>query len=277
MVFPALALLLWWSPPVRPNTRWLVGVVTLYALARLLAPGPLAQQAVNALSLVGAACFLPLMLRTRASAVDGAIVAVLLGAAAVLGWFLAFHIDPSLPIREMIHWERLIFARVAPITQVDPAELDLVTDFYARVIQALPGIMMLVGVGACVTLWRWYHILAAAPVGLPPAEFTEFRFNDQLLWLMVAGTTGLVAQGFGHLDPQALWPLNLVVFAGGLYVGRGLAVVRARTGPWPLPVLLMAAIAVLLLSPIFVTALFGLGVADTWHDFRRRPAPPSGD
>lgn len=276
MVFPALTLLLWWSPPARPNTRWLVGVGTLYAAAMLLTPGPLAQEALDGWAVVGAALFLIFMLRTRLSPADGAITAALLGAGGVLAWFFAFRVDPAFPVRETVHAVQQLYARAEEMGVADPAQVDAASDFFAHAALATPAVTMLIGVSAFLTTWRWYHIFADRPAGTPPGDLTGFRFNDQILWVLVLGTSGVVAQSAGYLDPALLWPLNLLVFAAGLYLARGVAVVRARTGPWPLPLLLVGALAVLFLWPLLVPPLFGLGLADVWFDFRRRPAAPSG-
>lgn len=276
MVFPALALLLWWSPPLRPNTRWLVGGLAGFAVLRLLGVGTLANQVVNGWSVASAGIFLLVMLRTRQSALDGAILATLLGAGATLLWFFAFHLDPGLPVRETVHQLQEGLALVGQQSLMDPDQLDLVTYIYTHVALVLPALFMLIGVGAFTTTWRWYHIFAADPAGVPPTEFTEFRFSDRAQWLLVAGAVGLIAQRTGYADPGALWPLNLVVFPVGLYTLQGLAVLRARTGPLPLPLLFVGVALFLVLWFLFIPLLFGFGLSDTWHHFRR-PTPPSGD
>jgi hypothetical protein len=150
---------------------------------------------------------------------------------------------------------------------------DLASSFTA----IMPALMILVGISALLVAWRWYHILAAEPTGTPPTPFKEFRFSDHFLWLLVLGLAGTVTQMEGLLPSGDVWPANTLLVAGGLYFARGLSVVWSGIGGWPSPLLLVAGIAVLFLSPFAFIGLLGVGVADTWLDFRRRAAAASGD
>jgi hypothetical protein len=64
---------------------------------------------------------------------------------------------------------------------------------------------------------------------------------------------------------------------GTLYAIRGLAVLWPSSGPLPAPVLLLVVVGVLFLMKFVFPGLLGLGVADTWFDFRRRAAAASGE
>jgi hypothetical protein len=112
---------------------------------------------------------------------------------------------------------------------------------------------------------------------------------------MVAGMGGAIPDG-------AIWPATLLILFGGLYVARGYAVVRTLVGRagagegLPLPLLLAAIFFVLFLVPPTLAAVLGvdptdgvlmlllafaplmvLGLADTWIDFRHRPAAAPGE
>lgn len=278
MVFPALALLSLTSLPTRAGVQLLVGVGTLYSLLWLLIPGGLADQTVRAWLVIAALSFVPLALARRLAPIDAALAGVLVAALAVLVWFALYHLAPAAPLREVQRELHSAYRQVGDLSRLDRDEVNRASALAdAVLIPALPAIMMLIGLSGLLTAWRWYHILAATPVGAPPAPFRDFAFSDHVVWILVAGLAGVVAQFQGALPEAALWPANLLLFSGVLYATRGGAVVRWRTGEWSGPVLLVAAIAVLFLWPFLFTALFGIGLADTWLDFRRPPAPAPGE
>ena len=278
MVFPALALLCLTSLPERLSLKVMLGLGTLYSIAWLLIPGGLADQTVRAWIVIGALLFVVLARGGRVAPVDAALVACLAAALAVLAWFALYRVAPGAPLREIERELHAAYRQIGDLSGLDRDEVNGASALADAVfIPVLPAIMILVGLSGLLTAWRWYHILAAAPVGAPPAPFRDFAFSDHLVWLLVAGLAGVVAQFQGGVPGSALWPANLLLVAGALYLTRGAAVVRWRTGEWPGPVLLVAAIAVLFLWPFVGTALFGIGLADTWLDFRRPPAPAPGE
>lgn len=279
MVFPALALLLLTSRPARASTLVLVGIGTVYALLRIALPAGMVDETTKAWIVMSSALFVPFALRRGAHAVDAAVFSALLGAAAVLAWFLAHRIDPQSPLREIEVTVRAAYRMMADLSPPEQrGEINAISDGIVSVVVPLaPAFTLLIGISGLLTAWRWYHLFAAAPAGDPPAPFREFRFTDHLVWLLVAGMAGVVGQLMGDLPARAIWPANVVFIAVALYATRGLAVVRSRTGPWSFPVLLVAGIAVLFLWPFVGAGLFGLGLADTWLDFRRPRAPAPGE
>lgn len=278
MVFPALALLCLPSPPARLSVRVMLGFGTLYSLLWLVVPGGLSDQTLKAWLVIGTLLFVALLRSRRTTPIDAALGAGLGAALGVMAWFALYRVAPGAPMREVQRVLHATYRQIGDLSRLDRDEVNaasaLADTFF---IPVLPALMMLIGLSGLLTAWRWYHILAAAPVGAPPAPFREFTFSDHLVWLLAAGMAGVVAQLRGTVPDQAVWPANLLVLAGALYATRGLAVVRWRTGEWSGPVLLVAAIAVLFLWPFVGTALFGIGLADTWLDFRRPPAPAPGE
>lgn len=145
----------------------------------------------------------------------------------------------------------------------------------AAVAALTPAMFTVLGALGLDLAWRWYHRIAAAPLGTPPRPFAEFRFSDHLVWVLVAAFGAVLAQSAGFLG-DSVGPANILLVMAVLYAARGLAVL------WPavrrLPVftrLLLAVMAVVLL--LFTAAgLFGIGLADTWVDFRRRKAAALG-
>ena len=60
-----------------------------------------------------------------------------------------------------------------------------------------------------------------------------------------------------------------------LYAARGLAVVGAGAGRLPRVTTAFVTVVALFLLPFVLGGLTLLGLADTWLDFRRRPASPA--
>ena len=102
-----------------------------------------------------------------------------------------------------------------------------------------------------------------------PAPFREFRFEDRLVWILVAGLALLLAPAGEEL---ARLGENAVVFMGGLYLLRGTAVlfwVGAATvsSGWMAALWIAAGLA---LYPVAALTALALGLGDTWLDVRHR-------
>jgi len=117
--------------------------------------------------------------------------------------------------------------------------------------------------------WSLYHRASRTRIGAPLRPLAEFRFSDQMVWGVVLGVTLLVvptlqdARGIG---------LNLVVFFGVLYALRGLGVLDWFLAPRGL-VRLLFFIAIFLAWPVVSVFSLGLGLGDTWIDWRGRARP----
>jgi hypothetical protein len=104
-------------------------------------------------------------------------------------------------------------------------------------------------------------------MGRPGTPFAEFRFNDQLVWLVVITAAAFVLP----LPPEAEGLLgNIAIVASGLYAARGLAVTWGSLGSFPFLVLVVMLLGLLFILPVALGGFFALGLADTWVDFRRR-------
>ncbi|MBW8772416.1 MAG: hypothetical protein JF590_03865 [Gemmatimonadetes bacterium] len=273
----ALALLLSPSRPSRFIPACIAGIAALLSLYWLATTGALPDQTAKAWTLIATTLFAVIAYRGEGSAADGAIGAGLIATVAVFGWYLALRLPMDAGVFEAQRAARETYLLLGDRF---PAYRGLAVDFAESangLLRLLPGMMVVVGMGALLVAWRWYHILADAPVGVPPLPFRELRFSDHLLWLLVLGLGGTVAQLAGYLPPEELWPGNVLVMAGGLYCARGAAVLAPSTERWPFGLLLGAWFTVLFLAPIAFTGLLGVGVADTWLDFRRRAAVASGE
>lgn len=119
--------------------------------------------------------------------------------------------------------------------------------------------------------WATYHRLSRVRIGPPLGALRNLRFNDQLVWGLVVGATILLLP---TLVEWRAFGANLICFFGTLYALRGASVVT-----WWIPdrvaALLPLALIILVpvLGPVRVITLvlaitFGLGLGDTWRDFR---------
>ncbi|GLC26355.1 DUF2232 domain-containing protein [Roseisolibacter agri] len=140
-----------------------------------------------------------------------------------------------------------------------------------------PALVALESLAALALAWALYHRLSRTRLGPPLGALRTFRFNDQLVWGVVAGAAMLLVPSLAALRVVGA---NLLAFFGALYALRGLGVLR-----WWAPEkwAALAALGVALLLPVMgVTLLAGtlgviallLGLGDTWQDWRnRRPRP----
>jgi hypothetical protein len=117
--------------------------------------------------------------------------------------------------------------------------------------------------------WAAYHRLGRTRLGAPLSPFKEFRFNDQLVWGLIVGLTIVFLPTLAGLRAAGA---NLLVFFGALYALRGLGVLAWFLAPGAVASALAVG-AAMLLWPILLVAALGLGLGDTWADWRRRARP----
>ncbi|HKO16588.1 MAG TPA: DUF2232 domain-containing protein [Gemmatimonadaceae bacterium] len=193
-----------------------------------------------------------------------------------------------------------INASVAQIAAQHPQEWKELTDkvpwFHdvpARVQESLqlfsraglglfPSLLALQSLLALALAWAIYHRLSRARLGAPMRPLREFRFNDQLVWGLIVGLTIIFLPTLATLHGVGR---NLLVFFGALYAMRGLAVLAWFLAPGALATTITVALALLFLPIVqFVAAFvflvlliasFGLGLGDTWADWRHRARPTS--
>lgn len=150
---------------------------------------------------------------------------------------------------------------------------DAVTDtFEARAMAAMafqgflfPALLGLGSLAALGTAWWLYLRLRKAPEdGIGPLG--GFRFNDQLVWVFIAGlgfllgTTGLPAQ----------LGTNAVVFMGALYALRGVGVVLFLTGGPTFFGGVLLLLGFFFVAPLLLAGAFVIGLGDTWLNLRAR-------
>lgn len=130
-----------------------------------------------------------------------------------------------------------------------------------------PALLALATLAALAVGWYVVDRLSGAGEALGPLR--EFRFRDELVWLLIAGLllfllpVGEVAERLGE---------NVMAFMGGLYLLRGVAVLlwvgaALVTSGW---IAALWAAAALLFYPVVVGAALLMGLTDTWLDLRER-------
>ena len=278
-----LALLLGIARPSRAAAWfWFAGSAAWSALW-FLAPGLLAEQVMKGWVAVAAGAFLLLVLDGRRRPIDAAVTASLTASLATLVWMRLFRLEIQSVLTDALRGVWAAYRQLGDAMPGLRAQFALYSDSASSAAILFPGAVMLTGVTGLLLAWRWYHHLAERPVGDPPGPISEFRFSDHFVWMLVLGLAGTVAQLAGEMSSGTTWPVNLLVFFGGLYIARGYAVGRTVMGRWgtgtrlPIPLLLAVWVFVLFLLPFVLAAFLGIGLADTWLDFRRPPAAAPGE
>jgi hypothetical protein len=143
-----------------------------------------------------------------------------------------------------------------------------------------PALLLLESLMALALAWATYHRLSRTRLGVPLGHLKDFRFNDQLVWGLIAGLAIVFVPALDFLGGTGR---NLLVFFGALYAIRGFGVLSWFLAPGALAVTLLVGFAMLwwpVLNAVAVLgfmllalAAFGLGLGDTWADWRRRARP----
>ncbi len=132
-----------------------------------------------------------------------------------------------------------------------------------------PALLALETLVALALAWALYHRVGRARIGAPLARLREFRFNDQFVWGLVGGLGFLVVPGLGPLRDLGA---NLLVFFGALYALRGAGVALFFLAPGRVMTVVLVGASVLFAGAAGVIFV-GLGLGDTWLDWRRRARP----
>jgi len=150
-----------------------------------------------------------------------------------------------------------------------PALMSAVEDTVrtqTSVFPALLGISSMAALG--VAWWVYVRLTSGNDQGVGPLR--DFRFNDHLVWVFIAGLLLLVTQ---WQDVLARVGANAVVFMGALYAVRGAAVILFLSGGLSLFGYVMLAFGLVFLPPLVLTGAMVIGIGDTWLDVRRRTGP----
>ncbi len=145
------------------------------------------------------------------------------------------------------------------------ATLDQVVHGLQVVFPAVLGLASLAALGVAWWLYNW--LARSDEHGVGPLR--DFRFNDHLVWIFVAGLV-LLLSGWGGGSIGRVGS-NAVVFMGALYALRGLAVVVFfMSGGLSLIGFVLLALGLLFVAPVLVAGAAIIGLGDTWLDIRSR-------
>lgn len=230
--------------------------------------------------LVGGVFLTAALVRPSLSVTDRAILTVLASTGLAAG-FLAIQTDAWQVLDWLVRSRVLDGASAAVATMevvrgelgVSPKLVQAVfrtAEFQGRVFPALTGLATASALG--VSWWLYVRISLGKGNGLAPLG--TFRFNDGLVWLFIGGLVPLVA-GLG--DPWQRMGVNALVFMGGLYALRGMAVVVAVNGGATLFGTVLLVIGLVLATPVILFGALAIGLGDTWLDLRARAAAVSSD
>ena len=149
--------------------------------------------------------------------------------------------------------------------------LEAIADSLRPMATIFPGLMALLAFAGLLLAARWARRISPQPAIPALGPFRDFRFTDQLVWLVVAGLAGvLFPVPLEVHDPAA----SMLFFGCGLYALRGGAVVATGLARAPRVVIAALVVGALFLLPFVLGGCTLLGLADTWLDFRRRMKPP---
>ena len=182
---------------------------------------------------------------------------------------------------------RTVISENPEIMKRMPESGPMLTEFEQRLkessdtgIQLFPSLLFLESLIALALAWTTYHRIARTRLGAPLGPLKDFRFNDQLVWGLIAGLAIVFLPALDFIDGAGR---NLLVFFGALYAIRGFGVLSWFLAPGVLAATLMVGFAMLwwpVLSVVAISgfvlltlAAFGLGLGDTWADWRRRARP----
>jgi hypothetical protein len=131
-----------------------------------------------------------------------------------------------------------------------------------------PALLALEALAACALAWALYHRLSRARIGAALAPLSRFAFSDQLAWALVAGITMIVLPTLAAVGPMGR---NLTVFVGTLYALRGYGIYAWFISRRVAVVSVFLAVVAFPLSLVMTAPLaLGLGLTDTWLDWRSR-------
>ncbi len=275
-----LALVLVALPPRRPVQLLLAGIGLFLALAG--APGSAIWQFDRGWALLLGAWFVVILLAlkrasftarallaTAATAATSAIVMVLRP-----GSFGGLDRDLTAVLRSAVGQQVQLWKAAG--ADLPPAFAEGMYKVVQTRSFVAPALAALASMAALALAWGIYRRLTLPQEpALPPLR--EFRFRDELVWLIVAGIVLVLVPGLG---PGAVRVgSNLLTFMGALYALRGVAVVVSMSGGafgvGGLFLVLFAALADRWIPPLVMALAVLVGLTDTWLDLRARLASPS--
>jgi hypothetical protein len=129
-----------------------------------------------------------------------------------------------------------------------------------------PALLALESMAALALAWGLFHRISRTRLGPPLSRLRDFKFGDQLVWGLLVGIVLVVIPSLGALRGLGV---NLILFFGALYVLRGVGVLAWFMADRRLAIAMLVLLALLFTPAVGILAL-GLGLGDTWVDWRGR-------
>jgi hypothetical protein len=280
LIFVPLALLFVAMPPRRPLQLALAALIGWLAFRDMQVGGPvwyfergwallLGAWFVLTVALLPAWRFLPRALTALGGAALTAAVLVLLNQEG----FAELDLAMADQFRAAAHGAVATWARVVGLDRMSEdvtRSVHAAAELQVRLYPAMLALASLAGLG--IAWWAFGRMARAERMPLGPMR--EFRFRDELVWLLIGGVV------LWALPLDALMSRigqNLLLFMAVLYALRGAAVLLVIGGvPGPFG-LAIGALLIVLLYPFVMATTFFVGLSDTWLDLRKRregAAPP---
>ena len=277
LVAVPLALLLM-AAPAPQRWKWMLVGLVIWMVGMLLPTGEVGALGRTWALLLGA-FFLAVTMTRRWGVFPRALTALAATLAAAVAWLLVTGQGESVDALLRQHFHTVSTMAVGDLAARAPEsgflrDLSAATDRMAVLQWTLfPAILALQSLAALALASWWFARLrgvADTTLGLRPLR--QFRFNDQLVWLVVAGLALLLVPA-GELATRIGW--NVLLFMGSLYALRGAGVFVFLAGGAPSWfAIVFGALALLFLYPVVLTAAVLVGLGDTWLDVRGRAAAP---
>jgi hypothetical protein len=282
-VFDALALVL--LPlamllivlPAERRAGWVVAGVALWFLALLFSGGPLGEVSRGWALMLAAIYYVVTLARPEWPVTSRTLVSVGVAAGAGFLGLLATGQLAALDALVESHFTTVSALTMGNLQNGLPdsswaadlrAATEMIGQWQARLFPALLALQSL----AALALASWWvrRIGRSEGESFALAPLADFRFNDQLIWLLIGALLVMLlpfGAGVNRLS------LNVLVFMVALYALRGLAVfVFLAKGSRSVPTMVLGSLALVFLYPVAITAAVLMGVGDTWLDVRKRVA-----
>jgi len=195
-----------------------------------------------------------------AAAVSAALLSVRQGAWASIDWQVSDRLRAGFST-----W----LEAMAVLRDGQAAPPALVSAIYQTVeaqAHVFPALVALETMAALAVVW-WIYVRLVHRSDAGVGSIDAFRFNDHLVWLMIAGL-GMMAWRSGDAVTRA--GANIAVFMGALYAMRGVGVVVFVNGGLSFIGITLFALGILFAAPVVLGFSVLLGIADTWLDLRTR-------
>jgi hypothetical protein len=174
----------------------------------------------------------------------------------------------------LAHWADQILNEVQGIYQgfLTPEEM---ADFQLgkshlqmRMVTLFPSLVL-----TSIAIILWVNLLIISST-LKSLHLQEWRCPD---WMVVVFITASILTVMGNMTAHAVG-LNLLIIAGQVYFFQGIAIVASFMNQSKWPGYIRWTLYIFILIQVYIMVIVaGIGLFDTWFDFRKRIRTPKGE